>query len=204
MPPGNTSSFFFGMTQQREESPCFESESCHPCLSVLSMWRCIGEARAQSFASVKPRKQEADMHKSAFHCLSFWRAEQSLQPLLPALRRGAPQLRVNTATRVRISRHAVRGAKLKLPPLCYGPAPPYSPKSYAVLALLPCRWHYFGEENPDLAGRCVLLSTWAAATSAFWCKRPTNHLINWDQLQLLTPLCLGMAMGMFIAICPFV
>lgn len=56
-----------------------------------------GRGKGSEFRLREPRKQEADMHKSAFHCLSFWRAELQSFPcsLCSALLRpGAPQLGV--------------------------------------------------------------------------------------------------------------
>lgn len=102
-------------------------------------WRCMGEARAQSFASVNLVSRRQICINLLFIVSAS--GEPSSSPFLAASAllyygRGLRNSESNAATRVKISRDAVRGAKLKLPPLCYGPAPPAHRKASWAAVLM--------------------------------------------------------------------
>lgn len=130
MPPGNPLLFLLSRMTQLRESPCSDLDFA-PCpsaqysalngsMAAAMLWR----GKGSKFRLRERRKQEADMHKSMVRVLSLSQLLASRAPVLAhnARRRGAPQLGVNTATRALNKQRRCQGAKLKLPPLCHGPA----------------------------------------------------------------------------------
>lgn len=152
MPPGNPSLFLLSRMTQLRESPCSALESA-PCLAaqdsalngsvaVAMHWR----GKGSKFRLRELRKQEADMHKSMGRVLSLSRllaSGASPCAFLYCMLDGVG-LRSSESTRQRARSNKQRccqGAKLKLPPLCCGPAPSAHRKASCAAMLIVCQWH---------------------------------------------------------------